>query len=359
MDDRALVFLEVMIAIVVIGVLAFLVTLVASYVRRTQTAGGAGAASQRPQWVEFLLGLALLVIVAGLLIWQLASGRLLAWGESVGDWQDDGRALAFIIVMGVAVLLGLVVFVIYAIAQSPRRRNLPVPVAGEGEPAAAGTAAPATVETPSGVRLLGLLLLAVAFLLLNWIYVPLETQYALMVNLVYPASFAVALVLLFDKASRAWNVKGAAETFREWLLCDALVLLLVLGYLNLRGVAAPESYSALFWDLLNIAAFFVVFWVLDRKAGRFRFLLAYAYLIALPLLLAIWRAVLGVELPQDLGFWSSIWPVFILAIIFFVLEAVFLLVGGGRQVAPAVKDVVFVVLYAILLIAAIPPAAAA
>lgn len=360
MDERALVFVEVMVAIAVIGVLAFVVALISGYVRRTQAAGAAGDAAPRPQWFEFLLGLALLVIVAALLIWQLASGRLLAWGEGLGDWQADDRALTFLIVMAVAGVLALVAFVVYAIAQSPRGRPAtgaarPVPVAAGNEAAPA----PAAVETPSGLRLLGVLLLVLAFLLLNWIYVPLVEQYALMVNLVYPASFAVALVMLFDKASRTWHIKGGAETVREWLLCDALVVLLVLGYLNLRGLGTGEGYTALFWDLLHISLFFATFWLLDRKTSRFRFLIAYGYLILLPLLLAIWQAVLGIEPPADPGFWSSIWPVFILAIIFFVLEAVFLLVGGGeRQVAAAIKDVVFLVLYAILLVAAIPPAAA-
>ena len=47
------------------------------------------------------------------------------------------------------------------------------------------------------------------------------------------------------------------------------------------------------------------------------------------------------------------WPFLILAAVFFVLEVVTLVASSGeRQTLPAIKDAVFVVLYAVLLIVA-------
>ena len=37
-----------------------------------------------------------------------------------------------------------------------------------------------------------------------------------MVHLIYPAALGVALVLLFDKATRGWSAKGGGDTAREW-----------------------------------------------------------------------------------------------------------------------------------------------
>ena len=50
------------------------------------------------------------------------------------------------------------------------------------------------------------------------------------------------------------------------------------------------------------------------------------------------------------------WPVFFLALAFFVLEIITLLVlrDNRRHMAPAIKDTLFVVLYAIFLIVAVP-----
>jgi multidrug transporter EmrE-like cation transporter len=48
------------------------------------------------------------------------------------------------------------------------------------------------------------------------------------------------------------------------------------------------------------------------------------------------------------------WPFLILAIVFFILEVVGLVASAGdRQILPAVKDAVFVLIYAILLIVAL------
>ncbi len=109
----------------------------------------------------------------------------------------------------------------------------------------------AAVPAASPLRLLGLLALVVALVLLCWIALPRAEQFGLLAQLIYPASLGVALVLVFDKATRAWGTKRGAETLREWLLCDLLVFLLVLAFLNLRSVAKPDTYAASFWDFLN------------------------------------------------------------------------------------------------------------
>jgi hypothetical protein len=250
--------------------------------------------------------------------------------------------------------VGLLAFLVVLFGRVLRaeRRAAAVAEPGAGEQAEA-------VETPAAARLLGLLGLALVFLLLNWIYLPHEQQYALMLHLVYPASLGVALVLLFDKASRSWQVKTTAETVREWLFCDAIVFLLVLGFLNLLQSPAESDYASLFWDFLYLALFFLTFWILDRKVTRYRFLVVHGYLIALPILLLIWRAMQKVAEPADLSWWSTIWPFFFLAIIFFVLEVIALVAAreSDRHAAPAVKDAVFLALYGILLIVAIPEAA--
>ncbi len=161
-----------------------------------------------------------------------------------------------------------------------------------------------------------------------WIGLGAAAQYGLFVQLIYPASLGVALVLLFDKATRTWSVKGSAELVREWLLCDLLMFLLVLSFLNLRGIAKPEAYAGSFWDLLNVVLFFAAFWALDRTAARSRFLVGYGYLVVLPVLLLIWQAIQGVGAAAS--WWASIWPFLILAGVFFVLEAVTLVSSSER-----------------------------
>ena len=348
-------------AVGVIAVLAFLIYLIAQFARRPRAAVPGGAAPvYGAHWYELLLAAVVLLVAVVLAVWQLAPGA--APDAAAADWRSDSRAVIFFVVMLVLAALGLVVFAIYAIARSPRAaaaefvaRQVPAAAAE-----AAGTAAVPAIPTPSGARLLGLLLLLLAILLLNWIYLDLARQYALMQTILYPASFAVALVLLFDKATRAWSTKGAAETVREWMLCDAMVFLLVLGYLHLLDVAAADTYHAMFWDLLHIALFFLVFWMVDRLQTRYRFLIGQAYLIALPILLLIWRVIEKVAAPEDLSWWSTIWPFFILAIIGFVLEIIALIAtsGSDRHGAVAIKDAVIFVIYGILLIVAIPEAAA-
>src|SRR5262249_50007966 len=130
-----------------------------------------------------------------------------------------------------------------------------------------------------------------------------------------------------------------------------IVFLLVLAFLNLRGVPKPEVYAGSFWDLLNVVLFFVAFWAIDRTAMRGRFLLGYGYLVVLPVLLLIWQTMLGIA--GSTYWWGSQWPFLILAGVFFILEAITLVASSGeRQALPAIKDTVFVVLYAVLLIVA-------
>jgi len=351
LEQRGTIFVEAMIVITVIGVLAFLIGLVVRAPARQQAAAsGAGQAEQSPRWYEFMLALILLAAIAAFAIWLISSGTHWVWGETIEDWRADNRAIIFAAVMVALAVGGLVVSLVYALVQSsqgaaPRRPA--DATAADAAPAGAAAAPPA----PSPLRVLGLLALVVAIMLLCWIALAPAAQYGLIAQLIYPASMGVALVLIFDKATRTWSVKPGAESAREWLLGDLLIFLLVLAFLNQRNVAKPEAYAGSFWDLLNVVLFFIAFWMIDRTATRGRFLLGYAYLVVLPLLLLIWQSVQGVAAAAS--WWASVWPFVILAGVFFVLEAVTLVASTGeRQALPAVKDGVFVVLYAILLIVA-------
>ncbi len=351
MEHRATIFVEAMVVIAIIGVLAFLIGLIVRVPQRQQVAaGGSARTEQSPRWYEFTLALILLAAIAAFAIWLISSSTQWVWGETIEDWRSDTRAIIFAAVMVALAVIGLIVSFAYALVQSSRpvapRRALEV-TAAEVTPAAA-TAAPA----PSPLRVLGLLALVLAVLLLCWIYLPAAGQYGLVVQLIYPASLGVAVVLLFDKATRTWGTKGGAESAREWLLCDLLIFLLVLAFLNLRSVAKPEAYAASFWDILNVVLFFAAFWLLDRSAARSRFVVGYGYLVILPLLLLIWQAVQGVAAAAS--WWASMWPFLILAGVFFVLEVVTLVSSTGeRQTLPAIKDSIFVVAYAILLMVAV------
>ena len=357
MEQRATIFVEAMIVFVVIGVLAFLIGLIVRTPQRQRaaTTGAAGQPEAPPRWYEFTLALILLAAVAAFAIWIISSGSHWVWGETIEDWRSDNRTIVFAAVMVALAVVGLVVSLIYALVQTsqadaPVRRGGAVTTApAEATAAPAAAAAP---PSPSPLRMIGLLLLVVAILLLCWIGLAPATQFALLSQLIYPASLGVALVLLFDKATRTWGLKPGAESAREWLLGDLLMFLVVLGFLNLRSAPKPEAYSASFWDLLNIVLFFIAFWTIDRTALRGRFLLGYGYLVVAPLLLLIWQSVLGVAGPAS--WWASAWPLVILAAVFFVLEAVTLIASSGeRQTLPAVKDAIFVLAYAVLLIVAV------
>jgi hypothetical protein len=348
-DDRGTIFVEAMIVFAVIGVLAFLIGLLALAPQRQQAATkGAGQPTPSPRWYEFALALILLAAIAAFAIWIISNSRQWVWGETIGNWRSDPRAIAFAAIMVALGVIGLAVSLAYALVQSSQRSTprRPNEIVVEAPPPSAAPAA-----TPSPLRVLGLLILALSLVLLCWIGLSSAEQFGLIGQLIYPAALGVGLVLLFDKATRAWGTKGGAETVREWLFCDLLIFLLVLAFLHLRSLAKPETYAGSFWDLLNVVLFFAAFWTVDRAAARGRFLVGYGYLVILPLLLLISDTVQGV--PAAASWWTSIWPFFILAAVFFVFEVITLISSSGeRHILPAVKDAVFVVLYAVLLIVA-------
>ena len=199
-----------MIVFAIIGVLAFLIGLIVRAPQRRQAAAGGGVQpEQSPRWYEFTLALILLAAIAAFAIWLISSSTHWVWGETIEDWRTDTRTIIF-----AAVMVG---------ARGDRARGVPclcpgpivarpdvAPAVGgsRGGCSASGAAAP---PAPSPARILGLLGLAVAVLLLCWIGLTPAGQYGLLAQLIYPASFAVVLVLLFDKATRTWSVKGAAE----------------------------------------------------------------------------------------------------------------------------------------------------
>ena len=340
-----------MAALALTGVVVFVIYLV---VRNKEglsvgtMSGGGSSSGQR--WFEYLLAvlvvIGLVVAVIVVIVFLYPSGIALETA-----WRGETRSNVFLVAMLIIGLGALVAFVIGMFT----RRQVGLPAVGiEG---ALASSVPDTVETPAGTRLLGLLVLVVAFLILNWVYLDTIGQYRLMVGLVYPAVLGVALVLLFDKATRAWSIKAKGEPFREWVFCDAAVFLIFLGFLNLIQFAVAESYNALFWDLLNLVLFFFVFWLVDRKVTRYRFLVAYGYFMLAPVLLYIWQLVHTVEdVVETVAWWSSVWPFVILAIIFIVIEIIALIAtrGSQRQGGGAVRDTVFIVLYGILLLGAAP-----
>ena len=132
----------------------------------------------------------------------------------------------------------------------------------------------------------------------------------------------------------------------------------MLGFVNLASLTEANTYGALLWDAVHIVAVLVVFWIVDRTAGRARFLIGYGYLVAAPILLLIWRASHAIAAPDALSWWETWWPVFYLAVAFLVLE-IAVLVGArdaSRHGLPAIKDAIFFVLYGILLLVALPAA---
>ena len=345
MEERATDFVEAMAVIAVIGVLAFLIGwLVRMPQGQHAPVAGAATAAQSPRWYEFALALLLLAAIAAFLIWLISSGQQWVWGETFFDWRSDPRAIVFAAIMIGIGVVGLAVSLAYTVVQSSQPS-----VAARARDAA--LAERAAVPAASPLRLLGLIALVVAIVLLCWIALPRADQYGLLAQLIYPASVGLALVLVFDKATRTWGAKRGSETFREWLFCDLFAFLLVLAFLNLRSLGKPDTYAASFWDILNLVLWFAAFWSVDRGVARGRFLAGYGYLVIAPLLLLIWQAVMGTPAPAS--WWATIWPFLILGAVFFVLEAITLVASSGeRQTLPAVKDTLFLLLYAVLLIVA-------
>ena len=82
-DSRSIEFLDVMIAMAVIGVLSFVAGLIVIYARQ---APGLRSQTNVPQWYGFLPALLLVVAAAGVLVWLIARGGQWAWGESIPNW---------------------------------------------------------------------------------------------------------------------------------------------------------------------------------------------------------------------------------------------------------------------------------
>jgi len=311
--------------------------------RRTPPGANAAAERRGTRWFEYLL--------AAILVALLAAAVVAAawWSRGAGDWRGEAAGDVFLVAMLAVAAAAAIAFLVYLVVRASRRAGRRRADAREGE----------ALESPAGARLLGLALLAILFLVVAWVHTPPELAFALVANLLYPAAFALALVLLFDKASRAWAVKGAGVSFREWLHCDAFTILLVLGYLNLVSNADPAAYSSLFWDALHVALFVFVFWLVDRKFTRYRWLVGLAYLALLPVLLWVWRLTEGVATPEDPSWWSTPWPFIALGLVAFAVEIIVLAATGRGEddrgdgtAGHIVKDALFFVLYGGLLIAA-------
>ena len=339
-----------MVVIAAIGLIAFIVHLT---VRKRDKATSGFKEQQieasKPKWFEYLLAV---VAVLGLIAAVIA---VIAYWYPFGaghesSWRSGTRPLVFLVGMLLIGVVALIVFIVTIVSRRvspdhvPQEQNLPD--IAQVEP----------VRAPAGIRLFGLLAVAVAFLALNWIAVDKSNQYLLMVYLMYPATMAVALVLLFDKATRAWSAKQKGEPFREWVFCDGMIFLLFLSFLNLVNNGGAENYNALFWDVLYLTLFFFVFWLVDRKVTRYRFLVAYAYFLVVPILLFIWRIVRGVQPEETLSWWSTVWPFTVLAGIFLIIEIIALSVtrGSNRQAGGAIRDVIFIALYGVFLLVAQP-----
>ena len=338
------------IALIVISAIAVIAVVVVAIViaskspgRALDTGGEAG-----PRWYEILLAVGLLVLLAvAVVVVALSQHTDADLALTTADWRNESGSFIFLIMMVALAGVGVLAYVIFVITRLPKTASaLPGAVSGDESPEP-------HQESPAVVRLIGLLGLVGALLLLGWIYAPPTQLYGLMLQLVYPATFALALVLLFDKASRLWSIKTTAETVREWMLCDAIVFLLFIAFLNLLRFEPAGGYAGFFWDVLYLSGFLFTFWMLDRKLTRYRFLVAYGYLAVVPMLLLGWRWVQEVPVAEDLTWWSTVWPFFFLSVLFFVLEVI-ALIAARTQVVPAVKDGVFLLLYAIALIIAIP-----
>ena len=337
------------VALVILAVVAAALVVVAAIRlgRTRRPAPGEASAAKRPSWYEILLAVVLVLVLVILGIWFAV--EVVSGGSATEGWRSGARSHLFLGVMLAVAALALLFLAAFLLARLPAAAT--APPAGE-----AGAVAAATVRDPAGSRLVGLALLAIGIALVGWVHLDPASRADLMARVLYPAAVAVGIVLLFDKATRSWTPKTPAEGFREWLLCDLIVITLVLGFLNLEQLEGRDAYGGFLWDMVHIAAFFLVFWCLDRTSMRGRFLVGFGYLVLLPLLLVLWRWVQEIEAPAEIAWWSTVWPVFFLALAFFVLEIISLLVlrDNRGHVVPAVKDTLFVVLYAVFLIVGVP-----
>ena len=350
MDVKSQQFVAIMIAIAAVAILAFIAFFINARVRAANATNHQENTGSSGFWHEFILATVVIVIAAVALIWLFTPESL--------DWRVDNRELIFLLVMVAAGAVALVVFVVAVLTglRPEAKQQLLKPAGATSASADVSASSVQTKPVSAGIRLLGILALIVALLILGWTALDRKSQYELMSIVLYPAAIVVALVLLMDKATRAWAAKTGSENFREWLFCDVFVFLLVLAFLNLRSIDEPENYQTLFWDFLQVTLFILLFWFVDRTASSLRFLLAYLYLAALPILLLIWRTLEEMPMPGADSWWESIWPFFFTAIIFLVLELITIVASRetSRHGLSAAKDTLFVVIYGILLLIAVP-----
>ena len=72
MDNRSVVFVEIMIAIAIVGVAAFLIYLISHNARKRVTVVGEDQGlSYSPRWYEFVLATIVLLVAAGFILWQV------------------------------------------------------------------------------------------------------------------------------------------------------------------------------------------------------------------------------------------------------------------------------------------------
>jgi hypothetical protein len=186
LEQRATIFVEAMVVVAIIGVLAF-DRMAGALGATPQAAGRRRRAGAIAAVVRIHAGLAAPCRDRGVRhIWLISSGRQWAWGETFEDWRSDTRAIIFAAVMVALGVIGLVVSFAYTLAQSTRIAVAPRPVGSAVEKAP--TTAPAAAATPAAPRILGLIGLAVAIVLLCWIGLAPADQYGLIAQLIYPAS---------------------------------------------------------------------------------------------------------------------------------------------------------------------------
>lgn len=360
MRHNDILFIEIMTALGVLGIVAFLIVLISRVIPAQRRAGKGGAFTSNPQWYGYFLAAVVLTITTGLFLWRFPPGYMAQIAEI--EWQLEARSLTFFIIMLLFLAFALLAFVVYVISHQLNQKAESGDVGSDVETAVSSNPTAETpiakYENPSGMSLFGLLTLAIAYAILNWSFVSHSEQFTMMLQLIYPAGLVVVLVMMFDKASRTWNIKTLGESLREWIFCNIITFLYILSFLNLLKFGNGDAYSAMIVDLLNILVFLTIFWMLDRKMTRLRFLITYGYLILLPIGLLIWRSVQGVDISVEISWWETIWPFFSLAIIFCVLEIIVLIITreSRSQGIAIAKDLVFLVLYVICLIIAIPEA---
>ncbi len=362
MNQEDIIFIEIMAALGIFGVVGFLILLVSRINPGQSNSGKSRAVGSDTQWYGYFLAAIVLAIAALLFLWRFPPSYMAQVAET--DWQLDSKSMTFFAIMILISVVALLVFVVYVISQQINQKDITrktgsasaLPNNTQSEP----DNPVASYQNPSAASMFGLLALVLAYAILNWSFVTHAEQLAMMLQLIYPAGLVIALVMLFDKASRSWNIKPPGESLREWLFCGAITYLYILAYLNLLRYGNGENYGAMVVDLLNVLVYLAVFWMLDRRTTRLRFLTTYGYLILLPIALIIWRTVQAIEIPVDISWWETIWPFFSLAVIFFVLEIIVLIISRETrsQGLATAKDILFLVLYVITLIIAIPESAA-